>query len=60
MLDLTTTGKLRWQIDVRAMPAVYPHLDGPCKGVMRSAPRTMPGSAVAAAIFISAQGARRL
>ncbi|EPM4772769.1 ferric-rhodotorulic acid/ferric-coprogen receptor FhuE [Pseudomonas aeruginosa] len=57
MLDLTTTGKLRWQIDVRAMPAVYPHLDGPCKGVMRSAPRTMLGSAVAAAIFISAQGA---
>lgn len=57
MSDLTTTGKLRWQIDMRAMPAVYLHVDGPCKGVMRSAPLTMLGTAVAAAIFISAQGA---
>ncbi|HBO3232852.1 TPA: ferric-rhodotorulic acid/ferric-coprogen receptor FhuE [Pseudomonas aeruginosa] len=57
MSALTTTGKLRWQTDMYAMPAGHPHLDGPCKAVMRSAPRTMLGSAVAAAIFISAQGA---
>ncbi len=56
MRDLTIIRKLRWQIGVRAIPAVRRHLDGPCKGVMRSTPQTMLGSAVAAAIFMSAQG----
>ncbi|SDT35489.1 outer-membrane receptor for ferric coprogen and ferric-rhodotorulic acid [Pseudomonas asplenii] len=57
MTALTTAGKSRWPIDMRAKPAVYPHLDGPYRGGIRSAPRTVLGSAVAAAVLISAQGA---
>ncbi len=57
MNNLATAGKLRWKIDMRAMPAAHPHPDRPYKGIMRSAPRTVLGSAVAAAIFMSAQGA---
>jgi outer-membrane receptor for ferric coprogen and ferric-rhodotorulic acid len=57
MCDLKLARKLRWKIDMRAMPAVHPHLDRPYEGVMRSASRTVLSSAVAAAIFISAQGA---
>ncbi|WP_241093857.1 TonB-dependent siderophore receptor [Xanthomonas bonasiae] len=49
MCDLTDAGKLQWQIDMRAVhPA--PH-------ERRPAPRSLLGSAVAAAIFVSAHGA---
>ncbi|MFN3981612.1 MAG: TonB-dependent siderophore receptor, partial [Caldilinea sp.] len=57
MTTLTTTGKPRWPIDIHAEPAFYSHLDGPYKGAARSAPLTVLGSAVAAAVLISAQGA---
>lgn len=55
MPNLTTTEMLRWRIYMRAMPSVHPHLDRP--DVMRRVPRTRLGSAVAAAILLSAQGA---
>ena len=57
MFIIATVGKSRWPIDRRAEPAGHPHLDGSYKGAIRSAPRTVLGSAVAAAVLISAQGA---
>ncbi|WP_254926514.1 TonB-dependent siderophore receptor [Janthinobacterium sp. PC23-8] len=54
---LTTAGKFRWSIDMRAEPAVRPHLDRPYKGAIGSTSRTVLGSAVAAAVLIGAQGA---
>jgi len=54
MFIIATVGKSRWPIDRRAEPAGHPHLDGSYKGAIRSAPRTVLGSAVAAAVLISA------
>ncbi|WP_440884382.1 TonB-dependent siderophore receptor [Variovorax sp. 22077] len=52
-----TAGKPRWPVDVRTEGAAHPHLNVLCKPAQRSSPRTVLGSAVAAAVFISAQGA---
>ncbi|WP_250548103.1 TonB-dependent receptor plug domain-containing protein [Pseudomonas congelans] len=57
MFVITTVWKSRWPIDMRAEPAGSTHLVGPYKGAIRSTPRTVLGSAVAAAVLISAQGA---
>ncbi|AUG41607.1 TonB-dependent siderophore receptor [Pseudomonas chlororaphis] len=57
MSTLATAGKSRWPIDMRTARAAHPHMDGQYKGAIRSAPRTVLGPAVAAAVFISAQGA---
>lgn len=57
MTVLKTLGKSRWPIGMRTDRAAHLRLDGTYKGAMLSAPRTMLGSAVAATIFMSAQGA---
>ncbi|WP_215395870.1 TonB-dependent siderophore receptor [Rheinheimera oceanensis] len=57
MEKLTTTWKFRWSINRYVEPAVYPHLDGANKRTARSTPRTVLGSALAAAVLISAQSA---
>lgn len=57
MLVITTVGKSCRPIGVRAELAGYPLLDRGRKGAIRSAPRNVLGSAVAAAVLISAQGA---
>ena len=58
MSVLTSAGKSRGPIDMHTGPAaVHLHLDGQYKGAIASAPRTVLGSAVAAAVLISAQGA---
>ncbi|SHE57637.1 TonB-dependent siderophore receptor [Vibrio gazogenes] len=57
MVYIKTTGKLRGSIDGRTEPTVYSLPDGPYKGVIRSTPRTVLGSAVAAVVLISAQSA---
>ena len=54
---ITTAGKFLWSIDMRGEPAFYLHLGGPSKGAVRSASRTVLGSAVAAAVLLGAQGA---
>jgi len=46
-------GQFQWQISLRILHAVNLGRNGPC----RSAPRSVLGPAVAAAIFVSAQGA---
>ncbi|ARP80543.1 TonB-dependent siderophore receptor [Bordetella genomosp. 8] len=53
----TIAGKSNRPIDMRATRAAHPYLAGRYKAAMRNGPRTMLGSAVAAAVFISAQGA---
>lgn len=57
MPGLKIARKFLWPIDMGAEPAFYPHLDGPYKGALRSAPRTVLGSAVAAAVLFSGQSA---
>lgn len=57
MSALTAAGKSRWPIAMRTERAAHPHLDGQYKGAIRSASRTVLASAIAAAVFISAQGA---
>ncbi|SIO95887.1 TonB-dependent siderophore receptor [Vibrio spartinae] len=52
-----TTGKLRGSTDTRTEPTIYPLPDGLYKGAIRSTPRTVLGSAVAAVVLISAQSA---
>lgn len=52
-----TAGKPRWPVDVRTEGAAHPQLNVLCRPAQRSSPRTVLGSAVAAAVFISAQGA---
>lgn len=54
---ITIAGKFRSPLDTRAVPAFYPHLAGPYKGRIRSASRSLLGSAVAAAVLVGAQGA---
>ncbi|MDP9995137.1 outer membrane receptor for ferric coprogen and ferric-rhodotorulic acid [Variovorax boronicumulans] len=54
MSRLKTAGKSRLPIEMRTQRAA---LDGQYKGAIRSAPRTVLGSAVAAAVFMSGQGA---
>lgn len=54
---LTTTGKFHSPLDIRAEPSFYPHLYGSSKDAIWRAPRTVLGSAVAAAVLISAQSA---
>ncbi|WP_080647984.1 TonB-dependent siderophore receptor [Variovorax atrisoli] len=51
-----TAGKPRWPVDVRTEGAAHPHLNVLCKPAQRSSSRTVLGSAVAAAVFIGAQG----
>ncbi|SBS31154.1 Ferripyoverdine receptor precursor [Marinomonas spartinae] len=57
MSYFTTTGKFHWSIDSRTESTVYPYLDVPYKNTAKSVPRTLLSSAVAAAVFISAQSA---
>lgn len=52
-----TAGKPRWPFDVRTEGAAHPQLNVLCRPAQRSSRRTVLGSAVAAAVFISAQGA---
>lgn len=57
MHRLEAAGKSRRTIDTRTERAPHPQLDGKYKGAIRSAPRTVLGSAVAVAVFMSAHGA---
>lgn len=57
MNAFTSVEKPRWSPDMRSQLSAHPRQDGQCKGDVKSAPRTVLGSAVAAAVFISAQGA---
>ncbi|ASA57936.1 TonB-dependent siderophore receptor [Vibrio gazogenes] len=57
MVYIKTTGKLRGSIDGRTELTVYPLPDGPYKGAIKSTPRTVLGSAIAAVVLISAQSA---
>ncbi|OFA03437.1 TonB-dependent siderophore receptor [Duganella phyllosphaerae] len=57
MLIITVAGKFRWSIDRRADAAFYHHLDGWSKGAIWNAPRTVMGSAFAAAVLLGGQGA---
>lgn len=54
---ITTAGKFRWSIDMPGESAFNLHLDGPSKGAVSSASRTVLESAVAAAVLLGAQGA---
>ncbi len=49
-------GQFQWQISLPILHAVNLGRNGPCKSAVRSAPRSVLGSAVAAAVFIGAQG----
>ncbi|MCI3945926.1 TonB-dependent siderophore receptor [Pseudomonas syringae] len=57
MFAFTAVRKFRWPVDICAQPAATLQMDGPHKGAIRSAPRTALGSAIAAAVLISGQGA---
>lgn len=53
----TTTWKSRWSIIRSAEQAAYPHLNGANTSNARSAPRTVLGAALSAAVIINAQSA---
>lgn len=53
----TSTEKPSLSPYMRSKVSAHPGRDGQCKGNVKSAPRTVLGSAVAAVAFISAQGA---